>query len=102
MLKRRSRWLAGTAGLFLVLSMSGVAMGVTPPDAVPDADTSATFEDIDGNGIDDDCQAEAAVDAPDAVTAELLTVDVNADGVISTTETLLPRVAYTVPSSRPI
>ena len=36
MLKRRSRWLAGAAGLFLVLSMSGVAMGVTPPDAVPD------------------------------------------------------------------
>jgi hypothetical protein len=61
-------------------------MGVTPPDAVPDADTSATFEDIDGNGIDDDCQTEAALDAPDAVTAELATVDTDADGVISTTE----------------
>jgi hypothetical protein len=88
MLKRRSRWLAGAAGLFLVLSMSGVAMGVTPPDAEPDAvvDTTATFEDIDGNGIDDDCQDEAAAEDPDAVAAELLTVDVNADGVISTTE----------------
>ena len=73
MLKRRSRWLAGAAGLFLVLSMSGVAMGVTPPDAVPDVDTTATFEDVDGNGIDDDCQAEAAVAAPDAVTAEQAT-----------------------------
>ena len=86
MLKRRSRWLAGAAGLFLVLSMSGVAMGVTPPDAVPDVDTTATLEDVDGNGIDDDCQAEEAVAAPDAVTAEQATVDTNADGVISTTE----------------
>jgi hypothetical protein len=86
MLKRRSRWLAGAAGLFLVLSMSGVAMGVTPPDAVPDVDTTATFEDVDGNGIDDDCQDAVAVADPDAVTAEQLTVDVDADGVISTTE----------------
>jgi hypothetical protein len=86
MLKRRSRWLAGAAGLFLVLSMSGVAMGVTPPDAVPDVDTTATYEDVDGNGIDDDCQAEVATAAPDAVTAEQATVDTNADGVISTTE----------------
>ncbi len=86
MLKRRSRWLAGAAGLFLVLSMSGVAMGVTPPDAVPDVDTTATYEDVDGNGVDDDCQAEVAVAAPDAVTAEQAAVDTNADGVISTTE----------------
>jgi hypothetical protein len=86
MLKRRSRWLAGAAGLFLVLSMSGVAMGVTPPDAVPDVDTTATFEDVDGNGIDDDCQEAVAAADPDAVAAELLIVDVNADGVISTTE----------------
>jgi hypothetical protein len=86
MLKRRSRWLAGTAGLFLVLSMSGVAMGVTPPDAEPDVDTTATYEDVDGNGIDDDCQTEVAVAAPDAVTAEQATVDTDADGVISTTE----------------
>lgn len=86
MLKRRSRWLAGTAGLFLVLSMSGVAMGVTPPDAEPDVDTTATYEDVGGNGIDDDCQTEVAVAAPDAVTAEQATVDTDADGVISTTE----------------
>lgn len=86
MLKRRTRWLAGAAGLFLVLSMSGAAMGVTPPDAVPDVDTTATFEDVDGNGIDDDCQDAVAVADPDAVTAEQATVDTNADGVISTTE----------------
>ena len=86
MLKRRSRWLAGAAGLFLVLSMSGVAMAVPPPDEVPEVDTTSTFEDVDGNGIDDDCQAETAVAAPEAVTAEQATVDTNADGVISTTE----------------
>ena len=88
MTKRRSTWLGASGALFLVLSLSGVAAGATPPDAVPDeiVDTTATFEDIDGNGIDDDCQAEAAVDAPDAVTAEQATVDTNADGVISTTE----------------
>jgi len=86
MMKRRSRWLAGAAGLFLVLSISGVAMGVTPPDAEPDVDTTATYEDVDGNGIDDDCQVEVAVADQAAVDAELLTVDVNADGVISTSE----------------
>ena len=75
--------------LFLVLSLSGVADGVTPPDAEPDpvvVDTTATFEDIDGNGIDDDCQETAAVADAEAAAAELLTVDVDADGVISTTE----------------
>ena len=86
MLKRRSRWLAGTAGLFLVLSMSGVAMGVTPPDAVPDVDTTLTFEDIDGNGVDDDCQDVAAVDDADAVAAsDAPAADLNGDGVLSPT-----------------
>jgi hypothetical protein len=61
-------------------------MGVTPPDAEPDVDTTATFEDVDGNGMDDDCQVVVAVADPDAVTAEQLTVDVDANGVISTTE----------------
>ena len=90
MLKRRSSWLGGTAALFLVLSLSGVALGVTPPDAEPVepvvVDTTATFEDIDGNGIDDDCQEVAAVEDPTAAAAELLTVDTDGDGVISTTE----------------
>ncbi len=90
MLKRRSSWLGGTGALLLVLSLSGVALGVTPPDAEPVepvvVDTTATFEDLDGNGIDDDCQEVAAVDDPTAAAAELLTVDTDADGVISTTE----------------
>ena len=80
MTKRRSTWLGASGALFLVLSLSGVAAGATPPDAVPDVvvDTTATFEDIDGNGIDDDCQDVDAVADEDAAAAELLTVDTNA------------------------
>jgi hypothetical protein len=88
MTKRRSTWLGVSGALFLVLSLSGVAAGATPPDAVPDevVDTTATFEDIDGNGIDDDCQDVDAVLDEDAAAAELLTVDVDGNGIISTTE----------------
>jgi hypothetical protein len=88
MTKRRSTWLGMSGALFLILSLSGVAAGATPPDAVPDVvvDTTATFEDIDGNGIDDDCQDVAAVADEEAAAAELLTVDVDGSGVISTTE----------------
>ncbi len=88
MKKRRSTWLGGSGALFLILSLSGVAAGATPPDAEPVVviDTTATFEDIDGNGIDDDCQDVDAVADEEAAAAELLTVDVDANGVISTTE----------------
>ncbi|MDF2734744.1 MAG: hypothetical protein K0S97_1367 [Chloroflexota bacterium] len=88
MTKRRSAWLGTTGALFLVLSLSSVAYGVTPPDAVPDevVDTTVTFEDIDGNGIDDDCQDVDAVADEDAAAAADLAVDANADGVVSTTE----------------
>ena len=88
MTKPRSTWLSATGALFLILSMSGVAAGATPPDAVPDVvvDTTATFEDIDGNGIDDDCQDVDAVVDEDAAAAADLAVDANADGVISTSE----------------
>jgi len=77
-----------SGALFLILSLSGVAAGASPPDAVPDVvvDTTATFEDIDGNGIDDDCQDVAAVADEEAAAAELLTVDVDGNGIISTTE----------------
>lgn len=88
MTKRRSTWLGASGALFLILSLSGVAAGATPPDAVPDVvvDTTATFEDIDGNGIDDDCQEVDAVADEEAAAAELLTVDSDGNGVISTTE----------------
>jgi hypothetical protein len=88
MTKRRTTWLGASGALFLILSLTGVAAGAVPPDAVPDVvvDTTATFEDIDGNGIDDDCQAVEAVVDEEAAAAELLTVDADANGVISTTE----------------
>jgi hypothetical protein len=88
MLKQRSKWLAGSGALLLTLSLSGMAAGVEPvvTEPVVVVDTTATYEDIDGNGIDDDCQDVEAADAPDAVAAELLTVDLDANGVISTSE----------------
>jgi hypothetical protein len=88
MTKRRTTWLGASGALFLILSLTGVAAGAVPPDAVPDVvvDTTATFEDIDGNGVDDDCQAVEAVVDEEAAAAELLTVDADANGVISTTE----------------
>ena len=70
--------------MLLVLSMSGLASAATLVDDTTPA-TLATFEDLNGNGIDDDC--ETAVSAnPDAVTTAMAAVDANADGVISTTE----------------
>jgi hypothetical protein len=88
MLKRRSRWLAVSGAMLLTLSLSGMAAGVEPvvTDPVVAVDTTATYEDIDGNGIDDDCQDVAAVENLEAAAAELLTVDLDANGVISTSE----------------
>lgn len=94
--RMRSTWLAGAGAVLLVLSMSGLAAAATlVSDTSPEASvpteplvsaTISTFEDINANGIDDDC--ETAVVAADAaiVTAALAAVDTNADGTISTTE----------------
>jgi len=88
MLKRRSKWLAGSGALLLTLSLSGMVAGVEPvvTEPVVAVDTTATYEDIDGNGIDDDCQDVAAAENLEAAAAELLTVDLDANGVISTSE----------------
>jgi hypothetical protein len=80
----RSKWLAGGGAVLLALSMSGLAAGATLVDDTTPS-TLATFEDLNGNGIDDDCET-AVTAAPDAVTAAMAAVDANADGVISTTE----------------
>jgi len=80
----RSTWLAGSGAVLLVLSMSGLAAAATLVDDTTPA-TIATFEDLNGNGIDDDCET-AVVANPDAVTTAMAGVGTNADGLISTTE----------------
>jgi hypothetical protein len=91
----RSTWLAGGGALLLALSLSGVvaAAALVTAIATPQADeplpvvvdTTLTFEDLDGNGVDDDCQDAVVADEPAAAAAEAA-ADLNADGVISTSE----------------
>ena len=73
----RTGWLAGSGALVLVLAFSGGVMGATLV-----TDTTATFEDIDGDGVDDDCQ-EAALENTEAATAAFEAADLNDDGEIS-------------------
>ena len=81
----RSKWLAGGGAVLLALSMSGLAAAATLVDDTTPS-TLATFEDLNANGIDDDCETAVEAAAPEAVTAAMAAVDTNADGVISTTE----------------
>ena len=76
----RTGWLAGSAVLVLVLAVSGTAMA-----ARVSSDTSATFVDVDGDGVDDACQ-EAAFENTEAAGAAFDAADLNDDGVISVTE----------------
>ena len=80
----RSKWLAGGGAVLLALSMTGLAAAATLVDDTTPT-TLATFEDLNGNGIDDDCETGVTANA-DAVTLAMAAVDTNADGVISTTE----------------
>ena len=87
----RSIWLAGGGALALTVMLSGIVAAATvltvvaPAPAAPVADTTATFEDLDGNGIDDDCQATVSADPVAAASAETA-ADLNGDGTISVTE----------------
>lgn len=91
----RSTWLAGGGALLLALTLSGVvaAAALVTAIATPSVDeplpvivdTTLTFEDLDGNGIDDDCQDAVVADEAAAAAAEAA-ADLNADGVISTSE----------------
>jgi hypothetical protein len=96
MFKRlRSTWLAGGGAVLLALSLSGVVAAaalvtaITTPqvDEAPpaDADTTLTFEDLDADGIDDDCDDEVVADEAAALAAEEA-ADLDGDGVISTSE----------------
>jgi len=80
----RSKWLAGGGAVLLALSMTGLAAAATLVDDTTPT-TLATFEDLNGNGIDDDCETGVTANA-DAVTLAMAAVDTNADGAISTTE----------------
>ncbi len=91
----RSTWLAGGGAVLLAVSLSGVVAAaalvaaITTPqvDEAPpaDVDTTLTFEDLDGDGVDDDCDGDVQVNEDDAAAAEAA-VDLNDDGVISTSE----------------
>jgi hypothetical protein len=93
--RMRTTWLAGSGALFLALVLAGAALGApglpsseepTPDEAAPlVVDTAPSFEDADGDSIDDDCDADVMADA-EAVAAAAAAVDTNADGVISVAE----------------
>ncbi len=95
MLKRL--WTGGLAGggaIVLVFALTGMVAAATLVTALtaPDAaapvvvDTTATFEDVDGNGTDDDCQ-EGLVEAnAEAEASAAAAVDTNADGTVSVPE----------------
>jgi hypothetical protein len=89
----RTQGLAMAAALLLVLGLAGTSLGATVlvgTDTVetedpPAADTSLTWEDLDGDGIDDDCDAEVVPD-PEAVAASDAAADTDGDGTISVDE----------------
>jgi hypothetical protein len=92
--RKRSTWLASAGALVLVLTFAGLAAGrVILTEETPTApevttpDTTASFEDVNGNGIDDDCEEAGTVQADQAaVDAALKAADLDADGVISVSE----------------
>jgi hypothetical protein len=94
-IRLRRTSLASAGAVVLVLLFAGLAFGrvvlhdsgtTVTADAPAAPDTTGIYNDINGNGIDDDCEATPAEANPDAVAAELKAVDTNADGVISVTE----------------
>jgi hypothetical protein len=92
----RSTWFAGAGAVLLVLVVSGAvaasslltAISIPTDETAPPtevADTTLTYEDLDGNGVDDDCQ-EAVVPDAEAAAAALLAADLDGDGKVSVSE----------------
>ena len=86
---------SAVAAFALAIALSGAAVGValvadTTPlvdeNAPAIVDTHSTFEDVDGNGIDDDCQTDAAVADPEAEASAAAAIDLDKDGTISQSE----------------
>jgi hypothetical protein len=80
----RSGVLAGGGALLLVLSISGMAMGASLTSDSGPVDTS--FVDVDGDGVADHCQTEAAAENTEAAQAAFDAADLNDDGEISVSE----------------
>jgi hypothetical protein len=96
MIKRlRTTSFAGFGAVLLALIVSGMvaaaslltAVAAPEPDQPAPAvvDTTGTFEDLNGDGIDDDCQDAVVADEAAAATAEAA-ADLNGDGTISVSE----------------
>jgi len=93
--RKRPSWLALGGAAILTLVLSSVVLGADPlalagptPESETDplvSSTLGTWEDTDGNGIDDDCQETVEAD-PAAAGAADLAVDADGDGTISVTE----------------
>jgi hypothetical protein len=94
---RRSTWLAAAGALTLALVMSGLALGrvdlksntapTTTVTEVAAVDATATFADLDGDGIDDVCEEAGTVVAdPVAAEAALTAADLDGDGILSVSE----------------
>lgn len=87
----RSRWLAGAGAVLLVLSMSGMVAAAEDGSTTESTDpVTPAFVDANGNGINDACETEPVVAAPDVALAAWTLADANADGLIS-----VPEAAHT-------
>jgi hypothetical protein len=93
----RSTWLAGAGAILLAIAVSGavaaspiltaISAPATDPTPVAEVvlDTTQTFEDVDGDGVDDDCDDAAAANEG-AAAAATLAADLDGDGTISVSE----------------
>ena len=91
----RTTSFAGFGAILLVLIVSGMvaaaslltAIAAPEPDPVGPAvvDTTQTFEDANGNGIDDDCETGVVANETAAAAADAA-VDLNGDGTVSVSE----------------
>ena len=95
MLNRPRTWLAAPGAILLILVVTGAVLGASvlttgpAPEEVTDppvAATIATWEDVDGNGIDDDCQDGTVEANADAALAAFTEADTNHDGTLSVEE----------------
>jgi hypothetical protein len=74
---------SGAVAASSILTAMAVPTAETPPAEV--VDTTATFEDLDGDGVDDDCD-DVVVEDAEAVAAAELAADLDGDGTISVSE----------------